>query len=35
MTQLKTHGFKVIRFWNHDIFQHTPTVLDVIMTALK
>ncbi|VEG90407.1 putative restriction endonuclease-like [Legionella spiritensis] len=32
---LKTHGFKVIRFWNHDIFQHTPTVLDAIMTALK
>ncbi|WP_231950757.1 hypothetical protein [Legionella spiritensis] len=25
----------MIRFWNHDIFQHTPTVLDVIMTALK
>lgn len=31
---LKTHGFKVLRFWNHDIFQQTPSVLDVIMTTL-
>ena len=31
---LKRHGFKVLRFWNHDIFQQTPSVLDVIITAL-
>ncbi len=31
---LITHGFKVLRFWNHDIFQQTPSVLNVIMTAL-
>ncbi|MFT4060003.1 MAG: endonuclease domain-containing protein [Legionella sp.] len=31
---LKTHGFNVLRFWNHDIFQQTPLVLDAIMTAL-
>jgi very-short-patch-repair endonuclease len=31
---LKAHGFKVLRFWNHDIFQQTASVLEVIMTAL-
>ncbi|HHP1228677.1 endonuclease domain-containing protein [Legionella pneumophila] len=31
---LKKHEFKVLRFWNHDIFQQTPSVLDVIMAAL-
>ncbi len=31
---LMAHGFKVLRFWNHDIFQQTPSVLEVIMTAL-
>lgn len=29
------HGFKVMRFWNHDIFQQTPSVLEVIMAALN
>ena len=31
---LMTHRFKVLRFWNHDFFQQTPSVLEVIMTAL-
>ena len=31
---LKIHGFKLLRFWNHDVFQQTRSVLDVIMTAL-
>ena len=31
---LMTHGFNVLRFWNHDVFQQTPSVLEVIMTAL-
>ena len=31
---LTTHGFKVLRFWNHDVFQQTPSVIEVIMTAL-
>jgi very-short-patch-repair endonuclease len=31
---LMAHGFKVLRFWNHDVFQQTSSVLEVIMTAL-
>ncbi|MCW8444155.1 DUF559 domain-containing protein [Fluoribacter gormanii] len=31
---LMTRGFKVLRFWNHDIFQQTQSVLEVIMTTL-
>lgn len=31
---LTTNGFKVLRFWNHDVFQQTPSVLEVIMSAL-
>ena len=31
---LMAHGFKVLRFWNHDIFQQTSSILEVIMTAL-
>ena len=31
---LMTHGFKVLRFWNNDVFQQTPSILEVIMTAL-
>ncbi|HHT9952677.1 TPA: endonuclease domain-containing protein [Legionella pneumophila] len=31
---LMTNGFKVLRFWNHDVFQQTPSVLEVIMFAL-
>jgi len=31
---LMTGGFKVLRFWNHDIFQQTPSVFDVIITSL-
>jgi len=31
---LMAHGFKVLRFWNHDVFQQTPSVLDAIMTEL-
>jgi very-short-patch-repair endonuclease len=31
---LMAHGFKVLRFWNHDVLQQTPSVLDAIMTEL-
>jgi very-short-patch-repair endonuclease len=31
---LMTNGFKVLRFWNHDVFQQTPSVLEVVMSAL-
>jgi very-short-patch-repair endonuclease len=31
---LMTNGFKVLRFWNHDVFQQTFSVLDVVMSAL-
>ena len=31
---LMTNGFKVLRFWNHDVFQQTSSVLEVIMSAL-
>jgi len=31
---LMTNQFKVLRFWNHDVFQQTPSVLEVIMTEL-
>ena len=24
---LMVHGFKVLRFWNHDVFQQTPSIL--------
>ena len=31
---LTKRGFKVLRFWNHDIFQQMHSVLEVIMSAL-
>jgi len=31
---LTAHGFKVLRFWNHDVFQQTTSVVEVIMAAL-
>jgi very-short-patch-repair endonuclease len=31
---LTERGFKVLRFWNHDVFQQTASVMEVIMTAL-
>ena len=31
---LTTHGFKVLRFWNHHVFQQIASVMEVIMTAL-
>lgn len=31
---LTTHGFQVLRFWNHDVFQNTSSILDIITTAL-
>jgi very-short-patch-repair endonuclease len=31
---LMAHRFNVLRFWNHDVFQQTPSILEVIMTAL-
>lgn len=32
---LQLQGFKVIRFWNHDVLQQTTSVLDVILQALR
>lgn len=29
------HGFRVLRFWNHDILQDTQTVLEAIRAALE
>ena len=31
---LMAHGFKVLRFWNNDVFQQTSSILEVIMNAL-
>ena len=31
---LMKNGFQVLRFWNHDVFQQTTSVLEVIMSAL-
>ncbi|WP_425168993.1 endonuclease domain-containing protein [Legionella sp.] len=31
---LMAYGFKMLRFWNHHVFQQTTSVLEVIMTAL-
>ncbi|CDZ76826.1 hypothetical protein BN59_01102 [Legionella massiliensis] len=31
---LMAHGFKVLRFWNHDVFQQMPSILEIIMSAL-
>ena len=31
---LNAHGFKVLRFWNNDVLQQTPSVIEVIMEAL-
>ena len=31
---LMAHGFKVLRFWNHDVFGQTSSILEVIMTTL-
>ena len=31
---LMTSGFKVLRFWNHEVFQETSSVLEAIMSAL-
>jgi very-short-patch-repair endonuclease len=31
---LETEGYRVIRFWNNDVTQHTEGVLDVIYAAL-
>ncbi|KLI99109.1 endonuclease domain-containing protein [Luteimonas sp. FCS-9] len=32
---LKAQGFQVLRFWNHDILQHTESVLEAIWNALR
>ncbi len=34
-TWLSEHGFKVLRFWNHDVLQQTSSVIEVIMKALS
>jgi very-short-patch-repair endonuclease len=32
---LGEQGFSVLRFWNHEVFQQTSSVLEVIMAALN
>ena len=31
---LIAYGFRVLRFWNNDVFQQTPSILEAIITAL-
>jgi very-short-patch-repair endonuclease len=31
---LTEQGFKVLRFWNHEVFQQLSSILEVIMKAL-
>jgi very-short-patch-repair endonuclease len=33
--QLSTLGFKVIRFWNNEVYEHINEVMDVIYQNLK
>lgn len=33
--QLKTHGLVVIRFWNHEVMNETPAVLEKIWQTLQ
>ncbi len=32
---LEAHGYRVLRFWNHDVMQDTENVLKVIWNALN
>jgi len=32
---LNLQGFTVLRFWNHDVLQQTPSVIEIIMKALS
>jgi very-short-patch-repair endonuclease len=32
---LQTQGFRVLRFWNHDVMEDTDAVADVIWKALQ
>ncbi|WP_374248953.1 endonuclease domain-containing protein [Thermomonas sp.] len=32
---LRKAGFKVLRFWNHDVFQNIDGVLEVILRAIQ
>ena len=31
--KLQANGYRVLRFWNHDVLARTPAVLEVIMRA--
>jgi adenine-specific DNA-methyltransferase len=31
--QIEAYGFRVIRFWNNQVFEETPAVLEVILRA--
>jgi len=33
-TFLRSRGFRVLRFWNHDVLRNTASVLDTIFEAL-
>ena len=32
---LESRGFKVLRFWNHDVLRHLDSVLDAIWRCLE
>jgi very-short-patch-repair endonuclease len=32
---LEAHGYRVLRFWNHDVMNHLDDVLRVIWNVLK
>jgi adenine-specific DNA-methyltransferase len=32
---IEAHGFKVLRFWSHDVLQDIEAVLDVILSELQ
>lgn len=34
-TWLRDQGFKVLRFWNHDVLQNIDGVVDVVVKALR
>ena len=32
---LEAHGYRVLRVWNHDVFQNTPGVMEKILALLE
>ena len=33
--ELEAHGFRIIRFWDNQVFQETDAVLEMILTTLE